>query len=514
MFRVLFVFMCMTMPSMARAVTCDTTQYINGDACTECPVNATCDGVNYTCLDGFRDNGGLCAVCPAGQYLLNGECLECPAVAYCIGDDTLKSCFDLWTDAGKPLPQEYLDAGGTNAVNRIYLEQSSVYSRITDKTDPDTCICGFFENLYNNSQSRKDVHAPRRLWEGKCSVGPTKYIGIQYTACDDGYYGRIRDEEKRSQLYEECAPCDNAPADSTYTDYGTPDATGTRERSNCPWTCNDGYFMEFTENTDGTVEPNEENSVCRKLCSAGFRTLNIKTADKHITVRLYDEKKTSPSLHIGRSADNVCHADLLPDDLDNPQTGTLKIAYNGTVYYASSPLRTMDCTRANYYLTDGGSCGACGGKHYCPAGTNERISCATTFVDQTAQGIPLPTIYSRNGNASGSTPESCQCQWDNLSNPSIGIEKYFVINYCYMGLRADVASYRYISYQDCSIGYYASGNRNGNNSYMSCLKCTNGPANSYYTSYSTPSIMGAVESNCPWECNDGYVRDGNTCVAE
>ncbi len=451
---------------------------------------------------------GFGAICPAGQYLVNDECLTCPSQAYCTGDDTANRCIDLWAAAGKPIPQTYIDAGGINDAS--VLTATDNYAKVLDATSPDGCWCGFSETLPKSTDPnalRNTVHASVRWWFGHCATGPTEYIGVQNTDCFAGYYGRIRDEEKRFKLYEECAPCNNAPADSTYTDYGTPDDAGTGERSNCPWTCNDGYFMEFTENTDGTIEPNEENSVCRKLCSAGFRTLNIKTTDKHITVRLYDEKKTSPSLHIGRSADNVCHADLLPDDPDNPQTGTLKIAYNGTVYYASSPLRTMDCTHADHYLTDGGSCGACGGRHYCPAGSNERISCATTIVDQTAQGIPLPVIYSRDGNASGSTPESCMCRWDSLSDERRAT--YFNIAYCYLGMNNQNT---YVYYYNCRIGHYATQPKNFGNYYRDCAPCTNGPANSHYTSYSTPSIKYAVESNCPWECDDGYVRDGDTCV--
>ncbi len=447
------------------------------------------------------------AVCPAGQYLVNGECLECPAFAYCPGDDTAKPCVDLWAAAGKPIPQAYVDSGGTNDAS--VLTATDGYAKVLDATTPDGCWCGFYEKV-PKALREESVHASPRIWFGQCATGPVEYIGVKQANCDVGYYGRIRDEEKRFDLYKECAPCDNAPKpNSTYTGYGAPDDIGNIDpkKATCPWTCNDGYFLEFTENTDGTIEPNEENSVCRKLCSAGFRTLNIKTADKHITVRLYDEKKTSPSLHIGRSADNVCHADLLPDDPDNPQTGTLKIAYNGTVYYASSPLRTMDCSDANYYLTDGGSCSACGGSHYCPAGSNERISCATTFVDQTAQGIPLPVIYSRDGNVSGSTPESCQCRWNNLSDEYRA--NYFVINPCYQGM---MNQNTYLYYDWCRVGCYATRPRGTGYYYRDCAPCYNGPANSHYTSYSTPSIKQAVESNCPWECNDGYVRNGDTCV--
>lgn len=51
-------------------------------------------------------------------------------------------------------------------------------------------------------------------------------------------------------------------------------------------------------------------------------------------------------------------------------------------------------------------------------------------------------------------------------------------------------------------------------SSATCQSCTNKPANSHYTSYSTPSVMYAVESNCPWECDTGYGRTENdTCDA-
>ncbi len=496
MFRFLIVLLLMGAPITARAVTCDATQYANGDVCTECPANATCDGTTYTCADGFNDNGGICATCPAGRYLVNNACKACPKYAYCPGDDTAKQCVDLWSGG----------LSGFTATND--------HAYVTDATSPDGCVCGFTEVL--SGELANQVHAKYRYYLGKCTEGPTEYIGVRYDFCHSGYYGRIQDEQKRWNLYEECAPCNNRPsANSKYTGRGTPDPDGSLEKSICPWTCNSGYYMYFTETTDGTEQATDENAICRQSCMHGFSKLNIESGENRLSIHLFNDRRTDVSLNIGPSVDKMCYADLqleseLMAGLNGPVVG-LKINRDGTIYSTISKYRQMDCSAAGYYLNAGGACSECGGGHFCPDGQDVRHSCAETIVDQTDQGIPLPSVYNRTDFYRLSTPSQCWCIWYSLSAP--GMTRYNIRNACELGLQ-DVQNNRFLYYEWCDVGYYAVGPRGSGNWYRGCSPCTNGPANSHYTSYSTPSVMYAVESNCPWECDDGYVRDGDICVAE
>ena len=79
-------------------------------------------------------------------------------------------------------------------------------------------------------------------------------------------------------------------------------------------------------------------------------------------------------------------------------------------------------------------------------------------------------------------------------------------------VQLDLGKPDYTYYYWCRTGYYANDPLHRGDWYSSCSPCTNGPENSIYTGYSTPSVMYAVESNCPWQCNAGYYRDGNICM--
>lgn len=92
--------------------------------------------------------------------------------------------------------------------------------------------------------------------------------------------------------------------------------------------------------------------------------------------------------------------------------------------------------------------------------------------------------------------------WANESETrcDAGRSQYLIQYYCIdgpIGTQLNLYSW-------CRTGDYAINPQNFNTWYSGCALCTNGPANSHYTSYCTPSVMCAVEDNCPWECNDGY----------
>ena len=65
------------------------------------------------------------------------------------------------------------------------------------------------------------------------------------------------------------------------------------------------------------------------------------------------------------------------------------------------------------------------------------------------------------------------------------------------------------SWLTANTGYYLDDARilyNGIE-YRNISACTNAPENSYYTDAGTPT-----GNDCPWLCNDGYMRNGDTCV--
>lgn len=102
------------------------------------------------------------------------------------------------------------------------------------------------------------------------------------------------------------------------------------------------------------------------------------------------------------------------------------------------------------------------------------------------------------GNRENAVKESdCMCSW---YYGDAGRSQYLIQYYCIdgpIGTQLNLYSW-------CRTGYYAINPQNFNTWYSGCALCTNGPVNSHYTSYCTPSVMYAVEDNCPWECNDGY----------
>ncbi|MBR1544880.1 MAG: hypothetical protein IJ638_02980 [Alphaproteobacteria bacterium] len=53
----------------------------------------------------------------------------------------------------------------------------------------------------------------------------------------------------------------------------------------------------------------------------------------------------------------------------------------------------------------------------------------------------------------------------------------------------------------CGTGKYKSSSGNG-----SCSSCTNAPSYAHYTS------GGGSSNSCPWECNSGFIKSGNSCV--
>ncbi len=322
-------------------------------------------------------------------------------------------------------------------------------------TSAEDCLCTFIVP--------GDETAYKFKYNGKCVDGPTDYVGVYYTWCKTGYYAQGANDSWIG--YQKCVPCTNAPNGAVYTAAGAP------EKNDCGW----------------RIVGDDS------LCGLGYTKLNTSTG---VSVLLYANKRTTPSINIG-DVNGACYADLAP----GRATGAINIMYNGVVYHTLSSKCDI-----GYWLGDDGTCKGCDMFYYCP-GDNTRVSCENTIIEET--GFPRPVVYSEGRVSYYSAPESCMCRWLNLSDERRA--NYSILGECYLGAQSGDT---YVYYSGCNVGYYAIGSRGFNNWYRDCAPCTNGPANSHYTSYSTPSVMYAVESNCPWECGDGYVRTGDACVSE
>ncbi len=405
----------------------------------------------------------LAAQCEVGYYLDNGECKICVAAYYCPGDDTRKLCT-------ATSPAEYRD---------VYN-----HSNTTGKTNARECVCAWLG--LPGDETRNSVTKI-----GVCPDGPSGLGYNGYTGCRVGYYATGYSTEINKAPYTGCTPCTNGPVGSKYIGYGTPISDGAIEiGDNCPWKCGDGYLI----NSDG--------NACDKLCELGFTKLNTSTG---IVVPLYSEKRTTPSINIG-DVNGACHADLAP----GRATGAINVMYNGDVYHTVSSTASLLCP--NGYWLENNACASCGNGYYCP-GDNTRHAC----VDDLPAGSPMPsvvsTILDKNWNSPdynhANKPSDCDCRWHKLSDERRA--NYTAEGTCIGGIDG---AQEYLKYSGCNVGYYAISPMGFLNRYRDCAACYNGPVNSHYTSYSTPSVVYAVESNCPWECDDGYVQVGDVCVAE
>lgn len=181
-------------------------------------------------------------------------------------------------------------------------------------------------------------------------------------------------------------------------------------------------------------------------------------------------------------------------------------SYSGSATTDACP---WSCNAGYYGSSANGntSCADCGSGNYCTGGTH-RASCSTTVK----AGSPTPdSIVSLSSGSwtdytHGASANDCICNW------------YFSddTRTQYLNQRACVSGpggTNYTKYYWCRTGYYATEPQNFNEWYNSCSACTNKPANSTYTGYSVPSEMYAVESNCPWQCNANYYKNGSACSA-
>ena len=101
--------------------------------------------------------------------------------------------------------------------------------------------------------------------------------------------------------------CANAPTNSYYTESGF--------NNDCPWNCKEDFGQTVYD-------------TCMPLCkSTGHKTLNAGTK---ISVPMFAERNTTPSLIFKFHDNNICYVDLTPGNT----TDAIHVLFKGTVYHS------------------------------------------------------------------------------------------------------------------------------------------------------------------------------------
>ena len=326
----------------------------------------------------------------------------------------------------------------------------------------------------------------------------------RYTSCAANYY------LTSSSAGNSCALCSGV-TNSTSTRSGTESCT--RSCSIANGTCSySGSTRTYTDTCNGNYTGGSGGSTvgtgtCTG-CSKYTRTSTGTCSGGTISITC----NTGYSLSNGACVANTytCAAGQY---LNGTTCKTCEAGYacpGGTWTYNGGVQGRTECSPGTYNSSTGQiSCSACGSGYFCTGGTH-RASCASLIPS----GSPTnPSIYSlSNGSWSDYTHATkagdCQCYWYLYDKPNM--TQYLIPTSCSAGINNGPV---HVHYEWCATGYYASGSRDYNDWYSDCTACTNKPANSYYTSYSTPSTMYAVENNCPWACNANYYKNGSSCAA-
>ncbi|MBD5388661.1 hypothetical protein HDR63_00180 [bacterium] len=401
------------------------------------------------------------------------------------------------------------------------------------------------------------------FWVGAAhGAGYTCPSSKQYTSCNAGYY-----------LTGGTGPgnaCTKCPDGCTCADNQTPechadkpcagnlsDATGgtiawngsTWDYSACYKTCNNTSIAHglsyYTGNTWGECHPDAVSNAChwgyykdnnsqscqacpagywcdtnQYVCPAGYfcptGIYNPKYAeygDRYKCPDGYTSDEGSTGLNkCYRACTRACTQQTCPENASctHGNTSNSGIEYYGAACSAAATTCTLSfsCDPGYYGSSANGdtSCADCGAGNYCTGGAH-RATCAATLP----AGAPAPgritTLANGNWgdrNKHGVKSTDCICEWFFNDETRTNYEQQAV---CSVGPSGPTYTY----YYECRPGYYADNSLGWGEWYTACSPCDNGPAHAHYTSYSTPSVMYAVESNCPWACDDGYGRVGDTC---
>lgn len=541
--------------------------YSGCTACTNKPANShyTGQGSNpdsgiagqndctWACDDGYQLINGYCVPtsvhCPPGQFVgywwnYNPSCLDCYTGSYCPGGDY---GYDNGADTGiyncPAVPQNYYtgtntvatsDAGAKSAtscyVRAAYRwENHGAWGHISgfnndgpcywDGSDYKTCEKKYFECEQGHSLSSIKADGFENSCQA-CSVDsyttatnsgfptiggtdtPAYSAATSCIDCPTGTYSGVASSE--------CSSCTNKPANSYYT------GTGGGE-NNCPWACDSGYHADGGTCVSNTVTCGEceyyNGSSCVRngipsgqYAAGGSFQWNGGVQGLTECPAGWIGSGSTPGTSRGQCYAWDCYKTCPTQSVPNGKlVATAEYLYwngkwNDSGTYGECSYTTV-CD--NGYYLDGGSCVECGNQYYC--NNNQRYSCWD--VNPHPNLAAVRSVVDGNWAATTAWDASqCICDW----HFSDEIRTFYLMETaCVNG----PIGHTYTHYDYCRTGYYATEPLNWNNWYNNCAACTNKPANSHYTGYSTPSTMYAVESNCPWECDSGYnLTNMNTCA--
>lgn len=223
-----------------------------------------------------------------------------------------------------------LDSGPTLCGADQYLSNGTCTPLPQDRCDNDYVALGDSATVSapNSLNICVGGYTPTAVPDGMYYISTGMVLSSGPTLCGSGQYmnnGTCTpyDSTKCPADWFDYAPSDTTfvptVADSCNTGYGlTNDAIDCANRGGsdfCSTFCDSGYGVTWA-------------GTCVQLCTAGVTELHV--GNKVFPV--YAEKTTSPALHIGLSAQDICYANVATGNADN----TLNIkSSDGTIYHVT-----------------------------------------------------------------------------------------------------------------------------------------------------------------------------------
>ena len=433
-----------------------------------CTGQSQCGGNNYYCSGGVRNTVS------SGYYSTGGTSTTRTGQSQCGGNNY------------------YCSGGVRNTVSSGYY---STGGTSTTRTGQAICEAGYYCASGVRNSCSGSLQYQNEKGKTSCksvSVGYYKSSNTAQAQCDAGY----RNIAATSR--NECVGSFTKTGSQVNGSVPTNCSSVTSWNSCTPGTCT------YTKKYSGTIVSNCTPTNCTKTADtttgkAGYYGYSNGSGQACSSCSSFNA--SYPSSANGAANSSACYKTCSNQSITN---GT-NIPNSTKAYYPNNCTYSPSCN-GGYYLSNG-QCVDCGKGYYCVAGSNVRVSCSSTVPSS----APTPSLIISLSNGSWSdnnhaiSRNDCVCDWYFSDETRT---QYINERTCYLGPGGII---NYTRYQWCRTGYYASDPLNFNSWYNSCSACTNKPANSTYTGRGTPSTMYAVENNCPWQCNDGYYKDGNTC---
>lgn len=474
------VFLLVGYVQIANAVTCDANQYVNGDFCYTCPANATCDGINFTCNDGWFLDGAVCTRCSVtnatctgpddyscipGYYDNNGMCNACPENASCAGGHEYFHCNPGWYKKG------------TGCL--------SCDGHVCDGEVIKSCGPGYWLNRYGGYCIPCDTdqeYCPGGTDRRICNVGWYQDGNKNCRPCPTGYYCPL--DCAAEHMHDHCAAGYYRSGNScTKCDDGVVCPGGILDEMTCPdglFKHDNGMCLDYDQDDCG-IAPN-----CNPGCwNDGGEC--VKCSVENATCTDGDNFTCMAGYY-----DNGASCEICPENSDCP-TGSTQIS----------------CLPG--YWLDGNECPQCGQNPvYCI--NNTKYDCPEYVPGSLKPYLPsgheviFTSGYQGIDRPTQSSPEMCVISYMQISAPQGLYEK----KWTYWREETNAYSKFGKSYwYAANAGYYLSDYTiiNSEEFYLNVNTCTNGVNNSYYTGPGSPD-----GNDCPWVCNDGFYRDGDACL--